>query len=209
MTHAPMRTPLHPVYAVCVHSPVNLPVCKSNTHPPACTLQLEQRFSAPQHTVDPATVTAVHHPPPGTPLPKDMTFPLIIRMEALTDEGRAQSKSLEEVPVGGELPPWVQSQTTYAWVEKDGEEWVARVVKQKLWVKGEQYELQEIYGMEQSRAPAVGMPAVEGFEDIDGNECVICMSAPRDTAALPCRHMCMCHGCASALKTQVCGQRVC
>ncbi len=53
--------------------------------------------------------------------------------------------------------------------------------------------------MEQNnKAPGGG----EGFEDVDGNECVICMSAPRDTTALPCRHMCMCHGCASALKTQ-------
>lgn len=57
---------------------------------------------------------------------------------------------------------------------------------------------QEIYGMEQNKAGGSG----EGYEDVDGNECVICMSAPRDTTALPCRHMCMCHGCASALKTQ-------
>ena len=28
------------------------------------------------------------------------------------------------------------------------------------------------------------------------------MSAPRDTTALPCRHMCMCHTCANELKTQ-------
>lgn len=110
---------------------------------------------------------------------------------------------MDDVVVGGELPQWVQSQTTYAWVEHEGEEWVARVVKQKIWVKGESYELQEIYGMEQNKATAVGMPAnMEGLEDVEGNECVICLSAPRDTAALPCRHMCMCHGCASALKTQ-------
>ncbi len=53
--------------------------------------------------------------------------------------------------------------------------------------------------MEQNKA---GGAEESGFDDVDGNECVICMSAPRDTTALPCRHMCMCHGCASALKTQ-------
>jgi E3 ubiquitin-protein ligase MGRN1 len=33
-------------------------------------------------------------------------------------------------------------------------------------------------------------------------ECVICMSAERDTTVLPCRHMCLCRECALALKTR-------
>ena len=33
-------------------------------------------------------------------------------------------------------------------------------------------------------------------------QCVICMSEPRDTAVLPCRHMCMCADCAKALREQ-------
>ncbi|PQQ21082.1 putative E3 ubiquitin-protein ligase LOG2 [Prunus yedoensis var. nudiflora] len=53
----------------------------------------------------------------------------------------------------------------------------------------------EIYGIGNS---------VEG--DLDGNdpgkECVICLSEPRDTTVLPCRHMCMCSGCAKVLRFQ-------
>jgi hypothetical protein len=139
--------------------------------------------------------------------------PVVVRLEALTDEGRAEGRSMEGLEPGCELPHWVQSQTTYARVvkEEDGSLGL-RVMKQKIWVKGESYELQEIYGMEQNRGVAMGTPTgpitapaqtADGFEDVEGNECVICMSASRDTAALPCRHMCMCHGCASALKTQV------
>jgi hypothetical protein len=45
---------------------------------------------------------------------------------------------------------------------------------------------------------ALGTPA----EDIEGRECVICMSAPRDTTVLPCRHMCICKACAEALRNQ-------
>lgn len=130
------------------------------------------------------------------------TFPVIIRLEALTEEGVAQARSLETLEPGCELPPWVQSQTTYArLIKEDDGSWGLRVIKQKIWVKGTSYELQEIYGMEQNKASTAGAGG-EGYEDVDGNECVICMSAPRDTTALPCRHMCMCHGCASALKTQ-------
>jgi hypothetical protein len=74
-----------------------------------------------------------------------------------------------------------------------------RVLKQKIWVNSTSYELQEIYGMESNRS----MPsAAIAQEDVDGRECVICMTNVRDTMALPCRHMCMCYECAQALKTQ-------
>lgn len=44
---------------------------------------------------------------------------------------------------------WVQSQTTFASIAKDEEgRPVCRVQKQKIWVEGVSYELQEIYGME-------------------------------------------------------------
>nr|KYP74088.1 putative E3 ubiquitin-protein ligase MGRN1 [Cajanus cajan] len=59
----------------------------------------------------------------------------------------------------------------------------------------EKGEFQEIYGIGNS---------VES--DLDGNdpgkECVICLSEPRDTTVLPCRHMCMCSGCAKVLRFQ-------
>lgn len=127
----------------------------------------------------------------------------------------APPRMLEAVEVGGELPVWVQAQTTFAFVQKvqdaAGDVWTARHVIQKIWVKGTSYELQEIYGMEPGK-PAGGAggggtasgEVVDGLtaEAVDGSECVICMSAPRDTTALPCRHHCMCRDCADALKNQ-------
>ncbi len=43
-------------------------------------------------------------------------------------------------------------------------------------------------------------------------ECVVCMSDPKDTAVLPCRHMCLCAQCAEQLRYQsnkcpICRQR--
>jgi E3 ubiquitin-protein ligase MGRN1 len=105
-----------------------------------------------------------------------------------------------QLPPGEALPMWVQTQTTYAVLKKEEEgHWGLQVLKQKIWVKGVSYELQEIYGMEQNRAQANSSVRAE---DVDGRECVICMSAERDTTVLPCRHMCMCQECAAALKTQ-------
>ena len=47
-----------------------------------------------------------------------------------------------------------------------------------------------------------GEASAASAELAEGRECVICLSAERDTTVLPCRHMCMCHECATALKTQ-------
>lgn len=83
-------------------------------------------------------------------------------------------------------------------IKEEDDSWGVQVIKQKIWVKGVSYELQEIYGMEQNKSQSTVAPA----EDGDGRECVICMSNERDTTVLPCRHMCMCQECAAALKTQ-------
>lgn len=84
---------------------------------------------------------------------------------------------------GKKYPGVTNSQITDAVFEKVKGEFKVRVVKQILWVNGTRYELQEIYGIGNS----------VDSSDFDGNdtskECVICLSEPRDTTVLPCRHM--------------------
>lgn len=84
---------------------------------------------------------------------------------------------------GGQASGAMNSQTTQAVFEKEKGEYQVRVVKQILWVNGMRYELQEIYGIGNS----VDNNDVE--ENDPGKECVICLSEPRDTTVLPCRHM--------------------
>ncbi|KAI3706651.1 hypothetical protein L6452_24535 [Arctium lappa] len=107
-------------------------------------------------------------------------YPLAVKAEAMPEDGVKNSNS----------------QITDAVFEKEKGEYKVRVVKQILWVNGIRYELQEIYGIGNS---------IDGG-DFDGNdpgkECVICLSEPRDTTVLPCRHMCMCSGCAKVLRFQ-------
>ncbi|KAF6252455.1 zinc finger, C3HC4 type-domain-containing protein [Scenedesmus sp. NREL 46B-D3] len=137
-------------------------------------------------------------------------YPLVIRLEALTEQAAAEGRQLQQaakglgtlsglqMEVGGPLPPWAQAQSTYAKLRRDEEGgWRLQILKQKIWVAGTSYELQEIYGMDSNRLNGSAV-----VEDVEGRECVICMSAERDTTVLPCRHMCMCRPCAAALKTQ-------
>lgn len=133
---------------------------------------------------------------------KGDTYPLIVRLETISDRGAKEGHRLEELVPGGEQKPWVQSQTTFAKLHKEEDgSWGVRAIKQKIWVDGQSYELQEIYGLEHADGGA--QEAGEGSAaDSEERLCVICLVAPRDTTVLPCRHMCMCHECAQELRKQ-------
>ncbi|KAF4369098.1 hypothetical protein G4B88_020876 [Cannabis sativa] len=132
-------------------------------------------------------------------------YPLVVRAEACPLNQNEQESDASSAG---------NSQITQAVFEKDKGVYQVRVMKQILWVNKMRYELQEIYG--------IGNTVDDG--DFDGNdsgkECVICLSEPRDTTVLPCRHMnfqvfshsdlpifymsinCMCSGCAKVLRFQ-------
>ncbi|KAK7279357.1 hypothetical protein RJT34_24406 [Clitoria ternatea] len=114
-------------------------------------------------------------------------YPVAIKADASSSDQDGSN----EIPTSSST----NSQITQAVFEKEKGEFQVKVIKQILWVNGMRYELQEIYGIGNS---------VES--DLDGNdpgkECVICLSEPRDTTVLPCRHMCMCSGCAKVLRFQ-------
>nr|GEV99839.1 probable E3 ubiquitin-protein ligase LOG2 [Tanacetum cinerariifolium] len=126
-----------------------------------------------------------------TPTKQDLLPPITVAFQ----QGLGQ-KFRQESGTGIDLSAFDVSELVKAVFEKEKGEYQVRVAKQILWVNGMRYELQEIYGIGNS---------VDGA-DFDGNdpgkECVICLSEPRDTTVLPCRHMCMCSGCAKVLRFQ-------
>lgn len=101
-------------------------------------------------------------------------YPLVVKAEAhTTNDGERESDGNSAG----------NSQITQAVFEKkENGEYKVRVMKQILWVDNMRYELQEIYGIGN---------AVEGEQNDNeaGKECIICLSEPRDTTVLPCRHM--------------------
>ncbi|KAL8105190.1 putative E3 ubiquitin-protein ligase LUL4 [Apium graveolens] len=116
-------------------------------------------------------------------------FPLVISAETCLPYLSADEQS--------DHPPnsSPRRQITQAVLEKkDGEHFKVRVVKQILWIDDVRYELREIYGIGNSGE------AMSGNDS--GKECVICMTEPRNTAVLPCRHMCLCTECAKTLRLQ-------
>lgn len=115
------------------------------------------------------------------PSPGEDVFPLVISAET------SPHPTVEHI--GDSTPVTApHMQITQAVLEKPNEEdpFQVRVIRQILWIDEVRYELREIYGIARS--------AAEGFNDNDsGKECVICMTEPKDTAVLPCRHMVSLH----------------
>ncbi|XP_059311886.1 probable E3 ubiquitin-protein ligase LUL4 [Lycium ferocissimum] len=86
-------------------------------------------------------------------------------------------------------------QISQAVLEKDHEGALrVRITRQILWVDNVRYELHELYG--------IGNSGPDYENNGSGKECVICMTERKDTAVLPCRHLCMCNGCANTLRLQ-------
>lgn len=96
-----------------------------------------------------------------------------------------------------------QSHTTIAVIEKHSDgTYVLKALKQKLYVDGLCYLLQEIYGIENKNTESAKQQGSDEDTDDNGSECVICMCDVRDTLILPCRHLCLCNNCADSLRYQ-------
>ncbi|KAK2151839.1 hypothetical protein LSH36_349g03001 [Paralvinella palmiformis] len=97
------------------------------------------------------------------------------------------------------------SHMTFAVVERVEGGFSLKALKQKQMVDGLCYLLQEIYGIENKN---LDRPKDDDLEDTS-SECVICLVEMRDTLILPCRHLCLCNGCADNLRYQASNCPIC
>ncbi|CAM38099.1 conserved hypothetical protein [Leishmania braziliensis MHOM/BR/75/M2904] len=80
-----------------------------------------------------------------------------------------------------------------------------RVISQTVTAGGSAYSVENLYGADNDgTTPATrsGGGAVmigSTIEDDEDGLCVICLTNPKDTAVMPCRHMCMCKDCGEQL----------
>ncbi|XP_052071331.1 probable E3 ubiquitin-protein ligase MGRN1 [Mytilus californianus] len=99
---------------------------------------------------------------------------------------------------------------TFGMVEKSSADsgYILKPLKQKQFVDGLSYLLQEIYGIENKQVDRSKLDPDDEVDD-SGAECVICMSDMRDTLILPCRHLCLCSACAESLRYQASNCPIC
>lgn len=99
---------------------------------------------------------------------------------------------------------------TFGTVERSSADngYILKPLKQKQFVDGLSYLLQEIYGIENKQVDRSKLDPDDEPDD-SGAECVICMSDMRDTLILPCRHLCLCSTCAESLRYQASNCPIC
>ncbi|ORX82413.1 hypothetical protein BCR32DRAFT_292644 [Anaeromyces robustus] len=119
---------------------------------------------------------------------KIVWFPLIMVLEALENKNEKPNDHA------------IKYQTTFLKLEinNESDQYHIKSVDQKVMIKNNLYRLQEIYGFtDVSDAEQVVTNEVNS-----SIECVICLSEPRNTIVLPCRHLCVCQDCADILCNQ-------
>ena len=88
----------------------------------------------------------------------------------------------------------------------DGVHVPLRVALQRVLFRGGLFSIHEIYGQDEQRKDSAESPATCPLSGPNSNhklaDCVICLSDSRSVMVYPCRHLCLCRDCASALTTQ-------
>ncbi|XP_057546609.1 probable E3 ubiquitin-protein ligase LUL3 [Amaranthus tricolor] len=122
---------------------------------------------------------------------EDDVFPLVIYAEVYS-----KSQEVDDMVGSSSTEGSPRVQVTQAVIEtKNDGSFHVKAIRQILYIDGVRYELRDLYG--------IGNSSSEGFNDDDpGKECVICMTEPKNTAVMPCRHLCMCSDCAKELRLQ-------
>eukprot|EP01113_Clastostelium_recurvatum_P008593 TRINITY_DN1407_c0_g1_i9.p1 TRINITY_DN1407_c0_g1~~TRINITY_DN1407_c0_g1_i9.p1 ORF type:complete len:817 (-),score=186.46 TRINITY_DN1407_c0_g1_i9:562-3012(-) len=108
----------------------------------------------------------------------ESTYPFIITLRTLAER---------------DVPVCIRQQITYTTVLLCGDgTYAIKTLHQRIRYGGASYGLHDVYGVDTGHA-----------QDAEGTrECVVCLTEPRDTTVLPCRHMCLCHPCAETMRTQ-------
>lgn len=82
----------------------------------------------------------------------------------------------------------------------------ATVEEQVLHLEGQAFSVQEIFGLEDSQLSQASPTAQEPDTGLaaasEGTLCLICLTEARNTIMLPCRHVCVCDGCAQELRAR-------
>eukprot|EP00756_Hemistasia_phaeocysticola_P007159 Hpha_TRINITY_DN14145_c1_g2::TRINITY_DN14145_c1_g2_i1::g.11089::m.11089 len=135
-------------------------------------------------------------------------------------EGLSPSADMRRWPLVVALqcePPTCQENPTgkpqlqYNYMSIDGAQRQTPTVKlQKLQIGSDVYELEPIYGAVAEAADTAsqdggGIAEVGALvAEVDESEttCVVCLTEQRDTLVMPCRHMCLCSGCAESVSKQ-------
>lgn len=135
---------------------------------------------------------------------------LVIQLDAVGAEGeplRRRNGQLTHILVSGTWVPDAGS-TQHSGTGK--RVWVVKVVRREAQIGAHSFLLKEIYGLSSAAgADSTSYPpaAADPYASAP-NECIVCLTSPRDVVLLPCRHLVVCRECAVGMVEFGAGGRV-
>ena len=142
-------------------------------------------------------------------------YPCVIVLRWKDDAGREMS---EHTFINLGLRPAPPAEGEEPAPRKTGKEAPGYVHKQLLEANGSVYTVESLFGAtddivvgaiagedghhaKDGESPAEGnVKPADDDDDDDNGLCVICLSEPKDTCVIPCRHLCLCKDCAQELQ---------
>ncbi|KAK8858503.1 hypothetical protein IAR55_002730 [Kwoniella newhampshirensis] len=126
---------------------------------------------------------------------------LLIRIDGVGPEGQAlkrRNAQLTHILING---TWVPETGSAASGNQAGGKrvWVIKVARREAVIGAHTFLLKEIYGLSAtsaSTAPTAYPPTSDDPYASTPNECIVCLTSPRDVVLLPCRHLVVCRDCA-------------
>ncbi|ORX40170.1 hypothetical protein BD324DRAFT_263320 [Kockovaella imperatae] len=131
----------------------------------------------------------------------DKGLRLLIRLEGVGAEGaplKRRNAQLTHILISGMWSPDTASTNP---IGQHKQVWVVKVVRREALIGAHTFLLKEIYGLSathQSSTPASYPPSGTDQDPYSStpNECIVCLTSPRDVVLLPCRHLVVCRECA-------------
>ncbi|KAL1412938.1 hypothetical protein Q8F55_000687 [Vanrija albida] len=161
----------------------------------------------------PATPAEDIQEKPEEPKPEEPEYGLrlLIRIEAAGPEGqtlRRRNAQLTHILISG---MWVPDAGSTPQEGPGKRVWVIKVVRREALIGSHSFLLKEIYGLSStstSSEPASYPPTAADPYASTPNECIVCLTSPRDVVLLPCRHLVVCRDCAVGMVEFGAGGRV-
>lgn len=134
---------------------------------------------------------------------------LIISLEAVGPDGeplRRRNAQLTHILVSG---TWAPDAGSTHHIGAGKRVWVVKVVRREAQIGEHNFLLKEIYGLSSAAgADSTYPPTLSDPYASAPNECIVCLTNPRDVVLLPCRHLVVCRECAVGMVEFGAGGRV-
>ncbi|WWC88765.1 uncharacterized protein L201_003678 [Kwoniella dendrophila CBS 6074] len=137
--------------------------------------------------------------PEGQALPrKNAQLTHILISGTWVADNNASTTDTTEPPIQGQVP--------------GKRVWVVKVARREAIIGSHTFLLKEIYGLSSSSTSSTSNtqypPAQDDPYASTPNECIVCLTSPRDVVLLPCRHLVVCRDCAVGMVEYGAGGKV-